>query len=348
MRIRLITAAISLSMIVGLQAPAQARDLTIIGWGGTLQEAQRQAFFTPFAEEQGINVIDDSWNGGVGVLQARVEAGGDPGWDVVEAEAEEVLVGCASGLFEPIDWSRIEEKENLIPAAVSECGVGSHVWSTGIAYDADRLGDGIVTVADFFDLERFPGKRAIRQGPKYALEFALIADGVPAAQVYDVLRTQEGIDRAFAKLQTIRPELLFFDTGAQSIQLLASGEVAMALTFSPRITDANKFDGRNLRFIWENSIYAADSWVILATSPNKEQALEFINFSALAKSQEAHTLLAAQGPINLEAMKAIPEEVAREVSTYEPNMEHAFSLDAEFWADNIQTLSERFTVFAAQ
>jgi putative spermidine/putrescine transport system substrate-binding protein len=346
MTIRLLAA--TLVALTLSQSPASARDLTVIGWGGAPQEAQREAYFKPFATETGIRVIDDSWSGGIGVLRARVEAGGDPGWDVVEAEAEEVLVGCADGLFEPIDWSKIPDKERLIPAAVSECGVGTITWSTGIAYDQDKLGSGAVSVADFFDLKRFPGKRAIRKGPKYALELALIGDGVPADKVYEVLRTPEGVDRAFAKLNSIKSDLLYFESGAQSIQLLASGEATMVLTFNARVTAANKTDKRNFRFIWPGSIYAVDSWVILRNSPNKEAAMKFLDFASRTAQQEMHTKLVAYGPTNLDAMKAIPEDIAKELSTYAPNMEGAISLDADFWADNIQPLTERFNVFVAQ
>ncbi|WP_137388903.1 ABC transporter substrate-binding protein [Rhodoligotrophos defluvii] len=346
MRAVLITAALAATM--ALHGTALARDLTIIGWGGAPQNAQREAYFKPFTAETGIPVIDDSWNGGIGVLRTRVEAGGDPGWDVVEAEAEEVLVGCAEGLFEPIDWSKIPQKDELIPAAVSKCGVGAITWSTGIAYDADKLGAGPVTVADFFDLERFPGKRAIRKGPKYALELALIGDGVPADEVYKVLSTPEGVDRAFAKLETIKPELLYFESGAQSIQLLASGEAAMVLAFNARITAANETDKRNFKFIWPGSIYAVDSWVVLRNSPNKEAALKFLEFASRAKQQEIHSKLVAYGPTNTKALDALPEDVAEELPTYGPNMQGAISLDAGFWADNIQPLTERFNLFAAQ
>jgi len=345
MKARLIIAA--LSATVALQGPAFARDLTVIGWGGAPQDAQREAYFVPFAAETGIKVIDDSWTGGVGVLRTRVEAGGDSGWDVVEAEAEEVLVGCAEGIYEPIDWSKISEKDNLIPAAISECGVGTITWSTGFAYDQDKLGTGPITVADFFDLERFPGKRAIRKGPKYILELALMADGVPANQVYDVLRTPEGVNRAFNKLETIKSDLLYFESGAQSIQLLASGEATMVLTFNARITAANETDNRNFKFIWPGSIYAVDSWVILRNSPNKEAALKFIDFASRAKPQEIHSRLVAYGPTNTAAIEALPEDVAKDLPTYGPNMEGAIALDAGFWADNIQALTERFNFFAA-
>ena len=117
MKLRLSLLAVALA--AGIAQPAVARDLTIISWGGAVSDGQREAFFTPFAAESGGKVVDDAWNGGVGTIRARVEAGGDPGWDVVQGEAEEVQIGCAEGLYEPIDWAQIKEKDRLIPEGVS-------------------------------------------------------------------------------------------------------------------------------------------------------------------------------------------------------------------------------------
>jgi len=175
-----------------------------------------------------------------------------------------------------------------------------------------------------------------------------MADGVPAREVYDVLRTPEGIDRAFAKLETIKPDLLFFESGGQAIQLLASGEATMVLAFNGRVTAANQTDKRNFVFIWPGSIYAVDYWVILKNSPNKEAAQEFINFASRAAQQKILPTKVAYGPTNKEATAALPEEVAKELPTYPKNLEGAVGLDPDFWSENIQALTERFNTFAAQ
>jgi putative spermidine/putrescine transport system substrate-binding protein len=343
----LITAA---AMVVGLATvpAAVARDLTIISWGGSFQEAQRKAYFDPFTAATGIKIVDQAWDGGVGNIRARAQAAGDPGWDLVHAEVEELQVGCAEGLYEPIDWSKIAEKEKLIPAAQSKCGVGAITWSAGIAYDADKLKPGPTSVADFFDLQKFPGKRAIRKGPKYALEIALMGDGVPADKVYDLLRTPEGVDRAFAKLKSIKPQLLFFESGGQAIQLLASGEASMVMAFNGRVTAANQTDKRNFQFIWPGSIYAVDSWVILRNSPNKEQALKFIEFASRASQQKILPQFVAYGPTNTDATAALDAKVAMELPTYTKNLAGALKIDSDFWTDNIEALTERFNAFAAQ
>jgi putative spermidine/putrescine transport system substrate-binding protein len=347
MTIRFLVPAVAL--LGCLSSAAIARDLTVISWGGNFQDAQRKAYFAPFTKETGIKIVDQAWDGGVGTLRARVQAGGDPGWDVVHAEVEELQVGCAEGLYAPIDWSKIPEKDKLIPAATSsKCGVGAITWSAGIAYDADKFHDGPKSAADFFDLKKFPGKRAIRKGPKYALELALEGDGVPVDKVYEVLRTPEGIDRAFNKLKSISSNLLFFESGGEAIQLLASGDATMVLAFNGRVTAANQTDHRNFKFIWPGSIYAVDSWVILRNSPNKDEALKFIEFASRAAQQKILPEYVAYGPTNVEATAALSDKVAREIPTYPENMKGALKIDADFWTNNIEALTERFNAFAAQ
>ncbi len=114
-------AVIASSVLMTSGVGAQARDLTVVSWGGNFQDAQRKIFFEAFAKETGKPVLDESWEGGYGVLQAKVKAG-VPNWDVVEVEAEELALGCADGIYEKIDWQKMGGKEAYLPAAVSDCG----------------------------------------------------------------------------------------------------------------------------------------------------------------------------------------------------------------------------------
>src|SRR5690606_10178398 len=120
--------------------------------------------------------------------------------------------------------------------------------------------------------------------PKYALEFALMADGVAAKDVYDVLSQPEGVDRAFKKLDELKPNLIWWDAGAQPLQLLSSGQVAMTASYNGRISGINKSEGKHFGFVFPGSIYAIDSWVILKDSPNKDEAMDFIAFASKAEN----------------------------------------------------------------
>lgn len=344
---RWIAGALCAFTAVAAAGTAAARDLTVVSWGGTYQDAQREIFFKPFAEATGQPVLDESWDGGIGVLQAKVKAG-NPNWDVVQVEAEELALGCADGLFEKLDWSQFGGEDAFLPSAVHECGVGAIVWSTAIAYDSARIAEGPQSWADFWDTEKFPGKRALRKGPKYTLEFALLADGVPAEEVYSVLSTPEGIDRAFAKLDALKGDLIWWEAGAQPLQLLASGEVAMTSAYNGRITGINRAEGKAFKVVWPGSIYAVDSWVILAGAENRDRGVEFIAFASQPEHQARLPEFVAYGLPQKEAAAAVPAELQADLPTNPANLEHALPLDVDFWIDNSEELTERFNAWLAQ
>lgn len=341
-----LSSALALAVSATFTAPGMARDLTIVSWGGSYQDAQRKIYFEPFAEKIGKTVLDEAWDGGIGVLQSKVKAG-QPNWDAVQVEAEELALGCADGLFEKIDWDKVGNKDGFLPAAVDECGVGTIVWSTAIAYDGDKIADGPKSWADFWDVEKFPGKRALRKGPKYTLEFALMADGVDKDEVYDVLSTPEGQERAFNKLAELRPHVVWWESGAQPLQLLASGEVAMTSAYNGRITGINRSEGKNFQVVWPGSIYSIDSWVILKDAENKDAALDFIAFASLPEHQSKLPEYVAYGLPVLAAAGMVPEEYARDLPTNPDNLPEAISLDTDFWIDNAETLTERFNAWLA-
>lgn len=325
----------------------QARDLTVVSWGGNFQDAQRKIFFEPFAAKTGKPVLDESWDGGYGVLQAKVKAG-VPNWDVVEVEAEELALGCADGIYEKIDWEKLGGKDAYLPAAVSDCGVGNIVWSTGISYDGDKLKEAPKTWADFWDTKKFPGKRGFRKGPKYALEFALMADGVPAEKVYEVLSGAGGVDRAFKKLDELKADIIWWDAGAQPLQLLSSGQVAMTSAYNGRISGINRSEGKKFGFVFPGSVYAIDSWVILKDSPNKDAGMDFIAYASKAENQAKLPEYIAYGLPNLGATKLVPEQLQKELPTTAENISGAIALDVDFWTDNSEELTQRFNAWLAQ
>ncbi len=325
----------------------QARDLTVVSWGGNYQDAQRKIYFEPFSKKIGKPVLEESWDGGIGVLAAKVKAG-TPNWDVVQVEAEELALGCADGFFEKIDWNKLGVKDKFLPAAVNDCGVGTIVWSTALSYDANRLKEAPTSWADFWDVAKFPGKRGLRRGPKYALEFALIADGVPPADVYKVLATSGGIDRAFKKLDQLKPHIVWWESGAQPLQLLASGEVVMTAAYNGRISGINKTEGKNFKVVWPGSVYAIDSWVVLKDSPNKAQAMDFIAFASQPENQAKLPEFIAYGLPNNDAAAKVPAELQKDLPTSPANLANAVPLNADFWIDNIEELNKRFNAWLAQ
>src|SRR5215204_7168438 len=159
------TVGLALSAILVSGTIAAARDLTVTSWGGAFQQIQNDVYFNPFRKDTGIPLIDETWNGGVGVVRTMVE-GGTPTWDLLEVEDDELLVGCEEGLYEKLDFSRIGGKERYLPETVTPCGVGTTISAFVLGYDKDKLKDPPKSWADFFDTKKYPGRRALRGGPK--------------------------------------------------------------------------------------------------------------------------------------------------------------------------------------
>jgi putative spermidine/putrescine transport system substrate-binding protein len=337
-------AALSLSSVA---QTALARDLTVVSWGGNYQEAQKKIYFEPFAKLTGKPLLDESWDGGIGVLAAKVKAGA-PNWDAVQVEAEELAIGCADGMFEKLDAAKVGGKDKFLDGAVGECGVGAIVWTTGIGYDGDRLKTAPASWADFWDVTKIPGKRGLRKGPKYALEFALLADGVSKADLYKVLGTPAGVDRAFKKLDELKPNIVWWESGAQPLALMASGEVAMTSVYNGRVAGTNKAEKKNFKFVFNGGIYALDSWVVLKGAENKDAAFDFIAFASKPENQVKLPEYIAYGLPNKEAAGKVPAEQQKDLPTAPDNLSQQIALDADFWVDNVEALTTRFNAWLAK
>jgi len=235
--------AAALAALTCLPALAQ-KQLTVVNFGGANANAQKKAFYEPY-EKTGTKVVAVEYNGEQAKIKVMVDSK-NVTWDAVEVESPDVARGCDEGLFEKLDWSKIGNKADFVPAAVTDCGIGIFVWSTVMAWDGDKLKAGPKTWADFWDTKKFPGKRGLRKGARYNLEFALMADGVKPADVYKVLATKEGADRAFRKLGELKSNIQWWEAGAQPPQFLVAGDVVMTTVFNGRIDAANR-EGKHLQ-----------------------------------------------------------------------------------------------------
>ncbi len=341
-------AAAVLAAAIGGQAAA--RDFTVVGWGGAAQDRQRDIYFAPFAEQEGISFKEDTYLGGWGQFQAMQETGAVP-WDVVQVETAEMIRGCEEGVFTPLDWTKLPPQDAFIPNAATECGVGTIVWSVLMAYNGDRLkGNEPTSMADFWDTKRWPGKRGMRQGPKLNLEIALMADGVPPADVYKELSTDAGVDRAFAKLDQIKPLVQWWKAGAQAPEWLAAGDVELSIAYSGRIANAQK-TGVNLKPIWDNTVYAIDSWVILAESEHIDLGHKFITFASDPARQVESANRLPYGPTTKAATPLLTPEVLANLPAG-PNLDTALfggSDEAnDFWVDRLEELTARWNAWVAQ
>ncbi|MGB2815608.1 MAG: ABC transporter substrate-binding protein [Burkholderiaceae bacterium] len=326
---------------------AQGRPLSVVSWGGAYQDAQKEVYFKPFMEKTGTKMVDESWDGGIGVLRAKMQ-GGANNWDVVQVESEELALGCEEGLFEKIDWSKLGGKDKFLKDAVSDCGVGSIVYNFVLGYDGDKIKTAPTGWADFWDVKQFPGKRALRKGPKTNLEIALIADGVAPADVYKVLSTPAGVDRAFNKLSQLKPYLIWWEKGSQPPQMLASGEAVMVSAYNGRIAAANKTDKKNFKMVWKGSLYTIDSWVVMKGSPNKANAEKFLAFASDPQNQKNLPPHIPYGVTNVASTALVDKAVLPDLPTNPANLNASVYINDKFWLENLDKLNQRFNAWLAK
>ncbi len=333
--------------------------ITVVSWGGAYTKSQVEAYHKPWIAKTGNQIVSEDYNGGLAEIKAQVEAG-NVTWDIVDVEYSDAIRGCDEGLLEEIDPSILPAgadgtpaMDDFIEGAVTDCAVSNIVWSTIFAYDTTKV-SGVEGISDFFDLDKFPGKRGIRKNPKANLEMALMADGVPAAEVYDMLETDEGVDRAFAKLDTIKDSVVWWEAGAQPPQLLADGEVLMTTAYNGRIFNAAAGEGQPFEVNWDGQILDFDLWVIPKGSPNKEAAMDFLTFSTETEQLAAQASWIAYGPARKSSGALVglyndgKTEMAPHMPTAADNLGNALVNNFEFWADNQDELNERFAAWLAQ
>ena len=332
-----------------------AESVTVVSWGGSYAEACEEAYLKPFAADTGIEVTLDDYSGGLSQIRSQVEAG-NVYWDIVDIQFPDLVRGCDEGLFEPLDASLLAPgtdgsapEDDFEAGLISECGIAMLLFSTIVAYNHE-LTTGVVPnrIHDFFDLERFPGRRGMRRTPLANLEFALMADGVPAAEVYAVLDTPEGVDRAFRKLDTIKDQVVWWDAGAQPPQMLADGEVVITTAYNGRIFNAQVLEDQPFTIVWHGQVLEVSNLAIVSGSGNLNAARRLISYASRPASMAAVSRYIAYSPSRRSAERLVSSHLATGVDmaghmpTAPENTQLALRSDWGWWADNGEDMNERF------
>lgn len=351
---------LALTTALGLIACPALAEVNLLSWGGAYGNSHLEAYAKPFEAETGIKVNMADADNPATPIKAMVEAG-NVSADVASVEYADAVRLCDEGLLEEIDTSILVAAEDgtaatddFIEGAITDCFVATDVYSMVLAYDDSKFPDAKpATPADFFDLEKFPGKRTMRKGAKFNLELALMADGVPADEVYDLLATPEGVDRAFAKLDTIKNDVIWWEAGAQPPQLLADGEVTMAYAFNGRIFNAAQGEGKPFQIIWDGQIYEMEGWVIPKGAENLEEAKQFVAWTTSPAPQARAAEFISYGPPRKSAaalvgnIEGTDQPMGPHLPTTEENLTNALASNLEFWVDRDAELNERFNSWLA-
>ena len=321
-------------------AVAQSRTLFVNTWGGSWTAAEEAAYFKPFTDETGIRIRTIA-PVSYAKLKAQVQSKSYE-WDLTSIEQGELARANKEGLLEPIDW-QIIHKDKISADAAYANGIAGCALGTNLAYRSDKYPNGgPKSWADFWDVAKFPGPRAMISNPVRALVFALVADGVPADQVFPL-----DVERAFRKLDRIKPHIkVWWTQGNQSQQLLRDGEVHMMAMWNARASEL-KAQGVPVELVWDGATVHTTMWCVAKGAPNRDLAWRFIEFAVQAKPQAEFCNRLFYGPANPEAFKYVNPQIADQMPTYPANAKVTVKPDSEWFADNAARVQERFTQWLA-
>jgi len=361
---QLILASAIATLTSGVNVASAETELVFVSWGGAYTRSQQMAYHDPWMKlNPDIKILnDDSAAEGAAKIRAQAEAGNTT-WDLVDVVASDAIALCDEGLIEEINFDRdLAPAPDGTPASkdfgdliVSPCFIPQIVYSTTFGYRTDKVGSTPpTTIADVFDLKKYPGKRALEKKPIGNLEWALIADGVDAAKVYEVLDTPAGVDRAFKKLDTIKDQVIWWTKGAQPPQLLADGEVVMASAYNGRLFAAIEENKQPIGMMWDWQVFDLDGWAVPKGAPHKKEVMAYLKFATDTQRLADQAKFISYGPARMSSAPLVGKhatlgiDMKPHMPTAPANAKHTLLFNYEWWADNKDGMTERFTSWLAR
>ena len=321
--------------IFAFMAPAMAggRDFTVALQAGEPVQALRRVYLAPFAAG-GTKTETVLRPAGLAALRA-----GAAGWDVVEVGGGDLAVACQAGLLEKLDWRALGGRDRQSAPGVAECGLGAFAHATVLSWDRAKF-QGLPSWQDFWDIARVPGKRGLRRAPRGTLEVALLADGVAPGDVYRTLGRDDGVERAFRRLDQLFPYIVWWTPGGRdALYLLRSGEALMTTAPSASVLLANRGGGHDFGVQWAGGLVEAAYWAIVKGSVHPVEAQRFLAFAADPKVQARLTEAGALGGLAKEANDGLPPDLLAASPTANAG---TLFVDEAFWRANGDKLQERF------
>lgn len=360
------TSALTIASSAAFAEAHMADSMTIVSWGGAYQNSQQKAYSEPYAEmNEDLTITwDESSAEAVAKMRAMDEAG-NMTWDVVDVVASDAIRLCDEGLAMEID---VEEwlvpgddgssaEDDFGDLLVSDCFIPQIVYSTTVGYRSDMVGDTPPTdICAIFDTETYPGQRSLEQRPIGNLEWALMCDGVAKEDVYDVLETVEGQDQAFAKLDTIKDDVVWWTAGSDTPQLLADGEVVMGSTYNGRLFSLIEEQDQPVEMLWDAQVFDLDGWIIPEGLSDERlaRAKDFIRFATDTQRLADQAAYISYGPARASSAPLVGQhaelgiEMAPHMPTDPENSQNTLIYNYEWWADYRDDLDAKFQAWLSQ
>ncbi len=375
MRLRHLLGASALALMPAAGVVAQdlppcencADSMTIVSWGGAYQSSQQKAYTEPYAEATGVTITwDESSNEAVAKLRAMFEAG-NVTWDLVDVEGPDSQRLCDEGLAMEVDFDTALKagddgsvpSEDFGDSMFNDCFIPQIVFSTTFGYRtnvAEWKGREPEDLCAIFDLENFPGKRALEKRPKKNLEWALLCDGVAKEDLYDVLEEEGGVQRALDKLAAIKDQVVWWSAGAETPQLLADGEVVMGSTYNGRLFSVIEEQDQPVKMLWDWQVFDFDGWIVPVGLPEDRlnRVMHFLNWATDTQRLADQAKYISYGPARASSQPLVSThaelgiEMAPHMPTNPDNQKNYLVNNIEWWADNQDEVEARFQSWLAQ
>lgn len=307
-------------------AGGQPNSIVVAGYGGTFSDAQRVAYYEPFTTETGIGIVEAETS--IAALQSQVDTG-NVQWDVMMLSTTDLAQGTAKGLFESVDG--VVDPANFVADTVTDHGVGLDFSSNVLAWNTEKISSPAPqSWRDFWDFDKFPGKRAVPSwGPDAQLfEFALLADGVAMDELYPL-----DVDRALRKLEELRDDMIVYDSNAQGLQLVTGGQADMALLPNGRVELAAR-SSMPIDFTFNEGALVVDWAAIPKGAPNADAAKEFLRFVTEVPQQQAFLAQIPYSGTNAGSLEGLSPSVLSTLPTNDEAMALQFRPDAAYYAEH--------------
>ncbi|UOQ57591.1 extracellular solute-binding protein [Leucobacter allii] len=313
-------------------------SLTFAGSGGVFQDGQTEALWDPFAEASGAAFTQDAFD--AGKLKAMVDAG-NVSWDIVNTTQFDTARGCGT-LYEEYDYDQIDTSKIPEGTITDKCMVPQILYGLVVVYNTDAFGDDPPTsAADFFDTEKYPGKRTVSQSTyvdPQTVEFALTAQGKDVAEL-----SVDDIEGAFDMYRGLGDDVIGWTTGAQAQQQLEAGEAVMGLVWSGRGYGAAAA-GAPVAPMWDEWMIMVDSNGIPKGVKDKQAAFAAVNYSLGAEQQAKMTELTSYGGVNVDAEPEMDELLTEWMTT--EHLDTGISPNVDFWVENYDALAAAWAGWA--
>ena len=327
-------AAVAASAALPTAASAAVKEVVLCNWGGDALSAFKAAFVEPYEKTTGGQLVLDGSGPTNGKVRAMVEAN-HVTWDICDSGVTGLAELGTRGLLTPIDYS-VVDKSKVLPQFAYENGVSNYMFSIVQAWDTKRV-QGTPTLADFFDLKKYPGKRMIRKDSQAMLELALMADGVPADKLYPL-----DVERGFRKIASIKDQLLTWTTGAQSQALLRDGEVAMGWLWHTRANLLKRDTDGRIDWTFRGGLLQPGLWTVPKGNPAGKQAMVAIASMQAPAGQVSLLAAMGNGPANPAAQAEVPAALEAVNPSSPANAAVQASIDAAWYRDHHGATLRRF------